>query len=109
MDWVLDSYIRQMVKIDEMWYGFAPGRGTTHAIFVVCQLQQKYIAANKLLYFASVDFEKAFDRVLMKVQWWANESISNFKAWKAGMEGKWIRVNTKKTKFLVSGVGQGVL
>ena len=60
---VLDFQIRQMVNIDEMQYGFVPGRGTTDAIFIVSQLQEKYLATKKPLYFAFVDLEKAFDRV----------------------------------------------
>ena len=61
---VLDSSIHQMVNIDEMQFAFMPGRGPTDAIFNVCQLQEKYIAAaNKQLDFAFVDLEKAFDRV----------------------------------------------
>ena len=48
-----------------------PGRGTTDAIFIVSQLQEKYIAAKKWLYFAFADLEKAFDRVSRKVLWWA--------------------------------------
>ena len=34
-----------------------PGKGTTDAIFIICQLQEKYLAANKPLYFAFVDLE----------------------------------------------------
>ena len=52
---VLDSYIRETVNINEMQLGFVPGRGTTGAIFVVRQLQEKYITANKLRYFAFAD------------------------------------------------------
>ena len=45
---VLDSYIREMVNINEIQLGFVPGGGTTGSIFVVRQLQGKCIAANKL-------------------------------------------------------------
>ena len=51
------------VEIDEMQCGFMSGRGTTDAIFIVRQLQEKHLAVNKPLYMAFVDLEKAFDRV----------------------------------------------
>ena len=47
------------------------GSGFTDAIFVVRQLQEKYLAVNKRLYMAFVDLEKAFDCVSWKVIWWA--------------------------------------
>ena len=68
---IVDGLIRQVVSIDDSPFGFVPGRGTTDAIFVVRQLQEKYLAANKRLYMAFVDLEKAFDRVPRKVIWWA--------------------------------------
>ena len=68
---IVDSLIRQLVSIDNSQFGFVPGRGTTDAIFVVRQLQEKYLAANKRLYMAFIDLEKAFDRVPRKVIWWA--------------------------------------
>ena len=37
---MLDSFIRNMVDIDEMQFGFVPGRGTTDAIYIVRQLQE---------------------------------------------------------------------
>ena len=67
----MDGLIRQLVSIDDSQFGSVPGRGTTDAIFVVRQLQEKYLAANKRLYMAFVDLEKAFDRVPRKVIWWA--------------------------------------
>ena len=72
---VLDSFIREMVDIDAMQFGSVPGRGTTDATFIIPQLQEKYIAANKPLNFAFVDLEKAFDRVPRKVLWWALKSL----------------------------------
>ena len=38
-----------------------------------------------------------------------DECIARLKAWKAGMEEKGLRVNMKKTKFLISAAGQDVL
>ena len=68
---IVDGLIRQVVSTDDSQFGFVPGRGTTDAIFVVRQLQEKYLAANKRLYMAFLDLEKAFDRVPRKVIWWA--------------------------------------
>ena len=45
---VVEGLIRQRVEIDEMQCGFMSGRGTTDAIFIVRQLQEKHLAANKL-------------------------------------------------------------
>ena len=61
-----DSWCQSMIPS----LAIIPGRGTTDAIFVVRQLQEKYLAANKRLYMAFVDLEKAFDRVPWKVIWW---------------------------------------
>ena len=46
---IVDGLIRQLVSINDSQFGFVPGRGTTDAIFVVRQLQEKYLAANKRL------------------------------------------------------------
>ena len=66
---IVDGFIRQVVSIDDSQFGFVPGRGTTDAI--IRQLQEKYLAANKRLYMAFIDLEKAFDPVPRKVIWWA--------------------------------------
>ena len=47
---IVDSLIRQLVSINDSQCGFVPGRGTTDAVFVVRQLQEKYLAANKRLH-----------------------------------------------------------
>ena len=64
-----------MVCIDEMQFGFGPGKGTTDTIFIVRQLQEKYISLKKPLFFAFVDLEKAFDCMPRKVLQWALRSM----------------------------------
>ena len=64
---VFERRLRQIVKIREEQYGFMPGRGTTDAIFVLRQLQEKYLANRKELFMLFIDLEKAFDRVPRKL------------------------------------------
>ena len=54
-----------------MQFGFVPGRGTTDAIFIVRQVQEKTLRKNKKLFLGFVDLEKAFDRVPREVVKWA--------------------------------------
>ena len=72
---IVDGLLRQVVSIDDSQFGFVPGRGTTDAIFLVQQLQEKYLAANKRLYMAFVDLAKAFDHVPPKVIWWSLKKL----------------------------------
>jgi len=51
------------------------GKGNTDAIFVVRQMQQKFRAKGKKLYFGFVDLEKAFDRVPREVIRWAMRKL----------------------------------
>ena len=75
MERVIEQLIRKQVRIDDMQFGFSPGKGTTDAIFIVRQMQEKYLAAKKPLYLAFVDLEKAFDRVPREVIWWAMRKL----------------------------------
>ena len=70
LELVVEGLIRQRVEIDEIQCGFMSGRGTTGAIFIVRQLQEKHLAANKPLYMAFIDLEKAFNRVPRDVIWY---------------------------------------
>jgi len=63
----LKTKIRQQIDTDDMLFGFMKGKGTTDAIFIVRQMQQKFRAKGKNLYFGFVDLEKAFDRVPREV------------------------------------------
>jgi len=41
---VFENQIRQQVHIDDMQFGFVQGKGTTDAVFVVRQMQEKFRA-----------------------------------------------------------------
>ena len=46
---VIERRVRNIVEIDSMKFGFMAGESTTDAIFIVRQLQEKYLARNKEL------------------------------------------------------------
>ena len=75
MEHILSAIIRDNISIDEMQFGFMPGRSTTDAIFILRQLQEKFLGKKKNLYFAFVDLEKAFDRVPRSVLWLAMRKV----------------------------------
>ena len=64
MEKIVDGMIREMIAIDEMQFAFVPGRGTTDAIFIIRQLQEKFLSRKDLndknltLFFAFVDLRK---------------------------------------------------
>jgi len=68
---VIEVRVRNKVKVDGMQFGFSSGRGTTDAIFIVRQVQERFLVKGKELWMAFVDLEKAFDRVPRDVVWWA--------------------------------------
>ena len=73
---VEEGLIRQRVEIDEMQCGFMLGCGTTDAIFIVRQLQEKHLIANKPLYMAFVYLvKKAFDCVHQDSFWLAMPTL----------------------------------
>ena len=39
---VLEMRLRRMVKVDEMLFGFMPGKGTIDAVFIL-RLQEEYL------------------------------------------------------------------
>ena len=57
---VIDKLLRERIDIDETQFGFVPGRGTTYAIFLLRQLQEKYSGKRKNLYLAFVDLGESF-------------------------------------------------
>ena len=68
---VLENRIRELVMTDEMQFGFMPGKGTTHALFILRRMHQEFRGREKKLYMCFVDLEKPFDGVPRKVMEWA--------------------------------------
>ena len=68
---VLERRIQTLVNLNEMQFGFMPGKGTVDAIFIVRRMQEKYQKKDKKLYMCFVDMEKAFNRVPRKMMEWA--------------------------------------
>jgi len=60
---------RRRTNIHGTQFGFRPKKGTTDAIFIVSQMQERYFLQNKERWLAFMDFEKAFDSVLRVVLW----------------------------------------
>ena len=48
---VIEKYIREAVNIDDMQFGFMPGKGTMGAIFITHIVQERFLAKKKDLYF----------------------------------------------------------
>lgn len=47
---ILDKWIRAVVNIDEMQFGFQPRKGTTDTILIWKQIQEKHLEKNRRLY-----------------------------------------------------------
>jgi len=72
---IFERRIWQQIDIDNMQFGFMIGKGTTDAIFIVRQMQEKFRAKGKKLYFGFVNLEKAFGRVRREVIRWAMRKL----------------------------------
>ena len=44
---VVEKYIREAVNIDDMQFGFMPGKGTMDAIFITRIMQERFLAKKK--------------------------------------------------------------
>ena len=47
---VVENRVRGSIDLSDMQFGFRPGRGTMDAIFIVRQMQEKYLAKKKELW-----------------------------------------------------------
>ena len=108
---IMEKRIRDTINIDQMQFGFVRGKGTTYAIFILRQMQEKFLAKKKNLYLEFVDLEKAFDRVPRDVIWWAMRklgveewAVKVVQALYTGAKGR-VRVNESYSEEFSVGVG----
>ena len=78
---VIENLLRGKVDIGSMQFGFMSGKGTTDAILVVRQVQERFMDKKRLLFFAFVDLEKAFERTMREliVDDWLIKVMSMYK------------------------------
>ena len=75
MERIFEYRFRQQIDIDDMQFGFMKDKGTTDAIFVLRQMQDKFRTKGKKFYVEFEDLEKAFDRVPREVIRWAMRKL----------------------------------
>ena len=73
---VLIERVRRLTEelVGEEQGGFRRGRGCVDQLFVLRQLNEKFMEMGKKLYWAFMDLEKAYDRVNRDVLWGVLES-----------------------------------
>ena len=55
---ILKRRLRKLITVNNMQYGFSSGKGTTDAVFIIQQLQEKHQDVYKDFFFTFVDLEK---------------------------------------------------
>ena len=68
---ILEKRLRKYIKIDQMQFGYRPGRGTVDAIFILRHVQDNMLDGNRSQNWAFVDLEKAFDRAPKELIYWS--------------------------------------
>ena len=56
---LLKNRIRELVTIDDMQLGVMPGKGTTHALFILKRMQEEFREREQKLYMCFVDLKNS--------------------------------------------------
>ena len=64
LEGVLEKRLRQKMKIDDMQFGFVPAKGTVDVIFMVRQLQEKFLEKRKDLFLPTCPFKSSPNIIL---------------------------------------------
>ena len=57
---VLENFMQSQVDINNMQLCFMPGRTTTYTIYILWQIQEKYLIVKKKIYFAFAELGPLF-------------------------------------------------
>jgi Reverse transcriptase (RNA-dependent DNA polymerase) len=67
---VIEYRLRKMTTVSKNQFGFMPEKSTMEAIFLIRQLMERY-REQKDLHMIFIDLEKAYDKILRNIMWWA--------------------------------------
>ena len=72
---IIEARLRNRVKISKQQYGFMAGKETTHIMFALRMLMEKYMEGQRELHCVFVDLEKAYNKVLKEELWYCTRKL----------------------------------
>ena len=54
---ILERRLTKLIPVNNMQFGFSPGKGTADAVFIILQLQEKHLEVHKDLFLTFVNLE----------------------------------------------------
>jgi Reverse transcriptase (RNA-dependent DNA polymerase) len=68
---VIEHRLRKLTTVSKNQFGFMPGRSIMETIFLIRQLMEIHRKHKKDLHMIFIDLEKAYDKILRNIMWWA--------------------------------------